>query len=71
MLNCMLEMWKDTLDKGDYVCEKDSLSFMKSFICDKQQRVGVNNNISSWEKVVMEYSKAHTWNAFFLKFLVK
>ena len=75
----MLEMWKNTLDKGGYVSaifmdlskvfdilnhnlliaklgaygfERDSLSFMKSYLKDRQQRVRVNNNFSSWEKII-------------------
>ena len=76
-LMSMLEMWKNTLDKGGYVSaifmdlskafdtlnhnlliaklgaygfERDSLSFMKSYLKDRQQRVRVNNNFSSWKK---------------------
>ena len=78
-LMSMLEMWKNTLDKGGYVSaifmdlskafdtlnhnlliaklgaygfERDSLSFMKSYLKDRQQRVRVNNNFSSWEKII-------------------
>ena len=78
-LMSMLEMCKNTLDKGGYVCaifmdlskafdtlnhnllivksgaygfERDSLSFMKSYLKDRQQRVRVNNNSSSWEKII-------------------
>ena len=36
---------------GAYGFERDSLSFMKSYINDRQQRVRVNNNFSSWKKV--------------------
>ena len=70
----MLEMWKNTLDKGAYVSaifmnllkafdtlshnlliaklgasgfERDSLSFMKGYLKDRQERVRVNNNFSS------------------------
>ena len=35
---------------GAYGFERDSLSFMKSYLKDRQQRVRVNNNFSSWEK---------------------
>ena len=76
-LMSMLEMWKNTLDKGGYVSaifmdlskafdtlnhnlliaklgaygfERDSLSFMKSYLKDRQQRFRVNNNFSSWKK---------------------
>ena len=75
----MLGMWKNTLDKGDYVSaismglskafgtlnhnllitklgahgfERDSLSVMKSYLNDRQQRVRVNNNFCSWEKII-------------------
>ena len=78
-LMSMLEMWKNTLDKGGFVSgvfmdfskafdtlkhnlliakigaygfERDSLSFMKSYLNDRQQRVRVNNNFSSWEKII-------------------
>ena len=37
---------------GAYGFERDSLSFMKSFFNDRQQRVHVNNNFSSWEKIM-------------------
>ena len=32
--------------------ERDSLSFMKIYIRDRQQRVRANNNFSSWEKII-------------------
>ena len=75
----MLEMWKNTLDKGGYVSaifmdlskafdtlnhnlliaklgaygfERNSLSFMKNYLNDRQQRVHVNNNFSSWGKII-------------------
>ena len=74
----MLEMWKNTLDKGyisaifmdlskafdtfnhslliaklrAYGFERGSLSFMKIYFNDRQQRVRVNNNFSSWEKII-------------------
>ena len=35
-----------------YGWERDSLSLMKSYLKDRQQRVCVNNNFSSWEKVI-------------------
>ena len=35
---------------GAYGFEKDSLSVMKSYLNDRQQRVRINNNFSSWEK---------------------
>ena len=77
-LMSMLEMWKNTLDKGGYVSAifmdlskasdtlihnlliaklvasgfgRDSLSFMKSYLKDRQQWVRANNNFSSWEKI--------------------
>ena len=37
---------------GVYGFERDSLSFMKSYLKDRQQRVRVNNNFSSWEKII-------------------
>ena len=69
-LMSMLEMWKNTLDKGGYVSaifmdlskafdtfnhnllmaygfDRDSLSFMKSYLNDRQQRFHVNNKFSS------------------------
>ena len=78
-LMSILEMWKNTLDKGDYVSaifmdlskafdtlnhnlliaklgaygfERNSLSFMKSYLNDRQQRIRVNNNFNSWEKII-------------------
>ena len=79
-LMSMLEMWKNTLDKGGYVSaifmdlskafdtlnhnlliaklgaygfERDSLSFMKSYLKDRQQQVRVNNNFSSLFQVLI------------------
>ena len=37
---------------GAYGSERDSVSFMKSYLNDRQQRVCVNNNFSSWEKII-------------------
>ena len=37
---------------GVYGFERDSLSFMKSYINDRQQRVRVNDSFSSWEKII-------------------
>ena len=37
---------------GAYGFERDSLSFMKSYLKDRQQRVRVNNSFSSWEKII-------------------
>ena len=37
---------------GAYGFERDSLSFIKSYLKDRQQRVRVNNNFSSWEKII-------------------
>ena len=37
---------------GAYGFERDSLSFMKSYLNDRQQRVCVNNNFSSLEKII-------------------
>ena len=77
-LMSMLEMWKNTLDKGGYISaifidlskafdtlnhnlliaklgaygfERDSFSFMKSYLNDIQQRVRINDNFSSCEKI--------------------
>ena len=36
---------------GTYGSERDSLSFMKSYLNDRQQRVRVNNNFSSWGEI--------------------
>ena len=36
---------------GAYGFEKDSLSFMKNYLKGRQQRVRVNNIVSSWEKL--------------------
>ena len=35
---------------GAYGFERESLSFMKSYLKDRQQRVRVNGNFSSWAK---------------------
>ena len=37
---------------GAYGFERDSLSFMRSYLNDRQQQVCVNNNFSSWEKII-------------------
>ena len=37
---------------GAYGFERDSLSFMKNDLNDRQQQVCVNNNFSSWEKII-------------------
>ena len=37
---------------GAYGFERDSLSFMKSYLNNRQQQVRVNNNFSSWEKII-------------------
>ena len=37
---------------GAYGFERDSLSFMKSYLKDRQQQVGVNNNFSSSGKKI-------------------
>ena len=37
---------------GAYGFERDSLSFMKSYLKDRQHQVRVNNNFSSWEKII-------------------
>ena len=80
--NClinMLEQWKNTLDKGGFVCamfmdlskafdtinhylliaklgaygfQKDALSFMKSYLTKRRQRVRVNSNFSAWERSI-------------------
>ena len=36
---------------GDYGFERNSLSFMKSYLSDRQQRVLINNHFSSWGKM--------------------
>ena len=78
-LMSMLEIWKNTLDKGGYVStifmdlskafdtlshdlliarldtygfEMDSLSFMKSYLNDRQQQIRINDKFSSWEKII-------------------
>ena len=75
----MLEKWKNTLDKGGFVCatfmdlskgfdtmnhdlliaklgaygfQNDALVFMKSYFTTRQQRVRVNSNFSTWEKII-------------------
>ena len=37
---------------GTYGFQRDSLSLMKSYLNGTQQRVRVNNNFSSWEKII-------------------
>ena len=37
---------------GAYGFERDPLSFMKSYLNDRQQRFRVDNNFSSWEKII-------------------
>ena len=37
---------------GAYGFERNSLSFMKSYLNDRQQRIRVNNNFNSWEKII-------------------
>ena len=75
----MLEKWKNTLDKGGFVCamfmdlpkafdtmnydlliaklgafgfQKDALSFMKSYLTKRRQRVRVNSHFSTWERII-------------------
>ena len=75
----MLEKWKNTLDKGGFVCaifmdlskvfdtmnhnlliiklgsygfQKDTLSFIKSYLTKRRQRVPVNSNFSAWERII-------------------
>ena len=49
---------------GVYGFERDSLSFMKSYINDRQQRVRVNNSFSSSEKNNCRSSRRfNTWTA--------
>ena len=53
---------------GDYGFERNSLSLMKSYLSDRQQRILINNHFSSWGKMfagVLEVS------ILFLKFLYK
>ena len=51
--------------KGAYGFERDSLSFIKSYLNDRQQRVRVNNNFSSWEKVIAGVpARFNTWTTF-------
>ena len=77
-LMSMLEMWKNTFNKGGYVSaifmdlskafdtlnynslvaklgaygfKRDSLSFIKNYLNDRQQR-GPVNNFSYWEKII-------------------
>ena len=40
------------LKLGAYGFERDSLSFMKSYLNDRQQQVRVNNNFSPWQKII-------------------
>ena len=50
-LTCTLEMWIAKLEA--YGFEREWLSFMKSYLSDRQQlQVHVNNNCSSWEKII-------------------
>ena len=42
---------------GAYGFERDLLSFMKIYLNDRQRRARVNNNFSSWEKVMQELGK--------------
>ena len=87
----MLEMWKNTLDKGGYVSailmdlskafdrlnhnlliaklaaygfERDLLSFMKSYLKDRQQRVRVSNNFRSWEKIIAGTARFNSRTSF-------
>ena len=41
-----------TAKLGAYGSERDTLFFMKSYLDDRQQRVRVNNNFSSREKII-------------------
>ena len=40
------------LKLGAYGFERDSLSFMKSYLNDRQQQVRVNKNVSPWQKII-------------------
>ena len=49
-----------------YGFERDSLSFMKSYLSDRQQRVRVNNNFSSWEKIIAGVPQGSILGRFYL-----
>ena len=38
--------------RGLWILKRDSISFMKGYLNDRQQRVRVNNNFSCWEKII-------------------
>ena len=91
-LMCMLEMWKDTLDKGGYFCatfmnlckafdtlnhnllivkleadgfKRESLSFMKSYLIDRQQRSQLQILVFR-KRSLQEYPKAQYLDRFYL-----
>ena len=37
---------------GAYGFQKDALSFMRSYLTKKRQRVHVNSNFSAWERII-------------------
>ena len=52
-----------------YGFERDSLSFMKSYLKDRQQQVRVNNKFSSWEKIIAGVRQGSNSDRFYLTFL--
>ena len=37
---------------GAYGSQKDALSFMKSYLMKRRQRVRINSNFSAWERII-------------------
>ena len=42
---------------GAYGFQEDALAFMKSYFTNRQQRVRVNSNFSTWEKIIFGVSQ--------------
>ena len=49
---------------GSYGFERDSRSFVKSYLNNRQQRVRVNNNFSSWGKKLREFCNVQYLGSF-------
>ena len=64
----LLEIWKNMLDKGGYVCaimcyvlcanlqaydfSQDTPQYMKSYSTNREQRVWVDSNFSTWKNII-------------------